>query len=64
MVNKRPSVSIDVVVQDITGHEDEYTLDKNGFQFVHHISQEKNFDDEGRITSEYYAEVELLLKEV
>ncbi|KAG6353609.1 hypothetical protein INS49_005571 [Diaporthe citri] len=62
--NKRPSVSIDAIVQDITGHENEYTLDKNGFQFVHHISQEKNFDDEGRITSGYYAEVEQLLKEV
>lgn len=62
--NKRPSVSIDVVVQDIAGHEDEYTLDKNGFQYVRHISQEKNFDEEGRITSLYYAEVERLLKEV
>lgn len=56
-------MSISVVVQDITGHENEYILDKNGFQFVHHISQEKNFDDEGRITSVYYAEVERLLKE-
>lgn len=56
-------MAIDVVVQDIAGHENEYNLDKNGFQFVHHISQEKNFDDEGRITGVYYAEVERLLKE-
>lgn len=48
----------------MAGHEDEYTLDKNGFQFVHHTSQEKNFDDEGRIAGVYYAEVERLLKEV
>lgn len=64
VVNKRPSVSINVIVQDITGHEDEYTLDRNGFQFVHHISQEKEFDDEGRITSGYYTEVEQLLKDM
>lgn len=57
-------MSIDVVVQDITGHEHEYDLDKNGFQFFHHVSQEKNFDNEERITSVYYAEVEQLLKDV
>lgn len=62
--NKRPSISVDVVVQDVSGHENEYTLDKNGFQFVQHTSQEKNFDDEERITGVYYAEVEQLLKEV
>ncbi|KAL1865002.1 hypothetical protein Daus18300_007349 [Diaporthe australafricana] len=64
VTNKRPSVPIDVVVHDITDHEHEYTLDKNGFQFVHHISHEKRFDDEKRITSVYYAEVERLLKDV
>ncbi|KAK2616137.1 hypothetical protein N8I77_002844 [Diaporthe amygdali] len=62
--NQRPSVSIDVVIQDVTGYEDEYKLDKNGFQFVNHTSQEKDFDDEGKITGVYYPEVESLLKEV
>lgn len=51
-------------MRDISGHEDEYSLDKNGFQFFRHVSQEKKFDDERRITGVYYAEVERLLKEV
>lgn len=51
-------------MQDVSGRENEFTLDKNGFQFVEHTSQEKDFDDEERITGVYYAEVEQLLKEV
>src|SRR5579859_7578938 len=45
----------EVEVYDIRGHEDEYTLDKNGFQVVKH--------DE-KIKSGYYKEVEELLKQV
>lgn len=64
MTNKRPSIATSVVVHDITGYESEYNLDKNGFQFVHHVSEEKTFKDEERIKGIYYAEVEQLLKNV
>ncbi|PCH36584.1 hypothetical protein WOLCODRAFT_140509 [Wolfiporia cocos MD-104 SS10] len=51
-----------VVVHDARGREQEFSLDKTGFQFVKHVSQEKEFDDEERIKTVYYKEVEELLK--
>ncbi|KAJ8489166.1 hypothetical protein ONZ45_g13683 [Pleurotus djamor] len=52
----------DVVVRDIRGKEDTVSLDKTGFQFVKHVSEEKEFVDEEAIKSRYYKEVEELLK--
>lgn len=54
----------DVVVRDARGKEKEYdlSLDTSGFQFVKHVSQEKDFEDEERIKDAYYKEVEELLK--
>ncbi|TBU23189.1 hypothetical protein BD311DRAFT_868949 [Dichomitus squalens] len=54
----------EVTVRDARGREDEFSLDKNGFQFVKYPSVEKEFDDEERIKAVYYPEVEKLLKEV
>jgi hypothetical protein len=54
----------EVSVYDIRGHEDEFTLDKNGFQVVKHVTQEKAFDDDAKIKTGYYKEVEELLKQV
>lgn len=51
-----------VVVHDVRGRESEFTLDKNGFQFVKHESAEKDFTDHEKIEHEYYKEVEELLK--
>ncbi|KAH9856791.1 hypothetical protein C2E23DRAFT_722103 [Lenzites betulinus] len=51
-----------VVVHDARGHEDELTLDTNGFQFLTYPSGEKDFDDEARIKAAYYPEVETVLK--
>lgn len=64
MTNKRPSVAFDVTVHDITGRESDYDLDQNGFQYIRHVSEEKDFRDEELITSLYYGEVERLLKNV
>ncbi|ROV97483.1 hypothetical protein VPNG_08724 [Cytospora leucostoma] len=64
VTNKRPSIAFGVTVHDVTGRQSDYNLDKNGFQFIHHVSEEKTFDDEERITSLYYKEVEQLLKDV
>jgi hypothetical protein len=59
----RPIQPLDVVVQDITGEVDKYTLDKNGFQIYSHTSQEKDFLDDDKIKAEYYPETEQLLKD-
>lgn len=50
-------------VTDISGSENKYTLDSHGFQLVHHESQEKAFVDEDQIKSNYYSEIEQLLKD-
>lgn len=51
-----------VVIHDARGHESEFTLDKNGFQFMKHVSQYLDFDDKEKIQSVYYKEVEELVK--
>jgi hypothetical protein len=54
--------AIDTVIYDIRGKEDTVSLDTSGFQFVRHMSQEKEFVDEEAIRTRYYDEVEELLK--
>src|SRR5271156_3083288 len=51
-------------INDIRGHESEFTLDKNGFQVVKSTTAEKDFTDDEKIKKEYYKEVEDLLKKV
>jgi len=51
-----------VVVHDARGHEADFSLDKNGFQYVKHVSQEKDFLDDEKIKEVYYKEVEDILK--
>ncbi|KAF8555715.1 hypothetical protein OG21DRAFT_1460557 [Imleria badia] len=51
-----------VVVHDARGKGDTLGLDVSGFQFVHYPSVEKDFVDEDKIKSVYYAEVEDILK--
>jgi hypothetical protein len=53
-----------VVVHDVSGDEQKYTLDSHGFQFVKHESQEKEFLYDQKIKAGYYPEVEQLLKDV
>jgi hypothetical protein len=60
----RPHATQNVIVRDITGDEDKYTLDSHGFQFTKHESKEKDFLDEEKIKAEYYPEVKQLLKDV
>jgi len=52
----------DAVVHDVRGKEDTVGLDKTGFQFVKHVSEENDFLDEELIKTRYYKEVEELLK--
>lgn len=51
-----------VVVHDARGKEELFSLDKSGFKYLNHVSEEKGFLDEDLITSRYYKEVEELLK--
>ncbi|OCH88906.1 hypothetical protein OBBRIDRAFT_757363 [Obba rivulosa] len=51
-----------VVIHDVRGKEDSVSLDTTGFQFVKHVSSEKDFLDEEAIKTSYYKEVEELLK--
>ncbi|EGN98328.1 hypothetical protein SERLA73DRAFT_138700, partial [Serpula lacrymans var. lacrymans S7.3] len=50
------------VIHDIRGQEHTVGLDKTGFQFVKHVSEEKDFLDDAAIEVKYYKEVEELLK--
>ncbi|KAK3328660.1 hypothetical protein B0T19DRAFT_425113 [Cercophora scortea] len=59
----KPFIEVPVLVTDITGNENTYTLDNHGFQLHRHESNEKAFDDDTRIKTEYYAETEQLLKD-
>jgi hypothetical protein len=60
----RPSEAHPVTVHDVSGHEAEFTLDGNGFQFHRHTATEQNFVDDEQIRSSYYPETEQLLKDM
>ncbi|PWY70835.1 7alpha-cephem-methoxylase P8 chain related protein [Aspergillus sclerotioniger CBS 115572] len=60
---ERPSAVLPVTIHDVSGHELDYTLDGNGFQFYYHTSAEKDFLDEDKIKQEYYPEIDQLLKD-
>ena len=51
-----------MTIHDVSGEEDQYTLDSHGFQYVKHESKEKDFTDDEKIKAEYYPEMEQLLK--
>ncbi|PCH39975.1 hypothetical protein WOLCODRAFT_98070 [Wolfiporia cocos MD-104 SS10] len=51
------------VINDARGRESDFSIDTSGFQFVKHVSAEKEFDDEERIQDVYYKEVEQLLRD-
>jgi hypothetical protein len=59
----RPAEPQESIIQDIAGHEQDYTLDSHGFQIYNHTSQEKDFLNDDKIKAEYYAETDQLLKD-
>ena len=61
--NNIKTEAYDVVIHDARGKEDTIGLDKTGFQYIRHVSQEKLFQDEEAIKTTYYKEVEDLLKQ-
>ena len=61
---KEPKDTRRMFVQDIRGNESSYSLDRNGFEIVHHLTEEKDFLDDDQIQKAYYPEVEELVKRV
>jgi hypothetical protein len=45
------------------GRNERFTLDRNGFRFVHHDTKVKNFFDEAEVRRVYYPEMEELVKQ-
>lgn len=60
----RSYTPLSTTVHDTRGHELDYTLDRHGFQFYYHESKEKEFQDDEKIKTQYYPEIEQLLKDV
>ena len=61
---EREHLTYPAIVHDVRGREAEFTLDKDGFEFVRRPVQEKDFLDDEVIKAGYYPEVEQLLKDV
>ncbi|KAI0544275.1 hypothetical protein F4679DRAFT_42827 [Xylaria curta] len=61
---ERPVAPQNVKITNIAGREAEFTLDKQGFQVVPSVAQEKDFLDDEHIKAVYYPETEQLLKDV
>lgn len=59
----QPIETAPATIHDVSGHELDYTLDANGFQFYYHTSAEKDFLDDEQIKRVYYPETEQLLKD-
>lgn len=57
-----PRVLVKTQVADVRGFESDFTLQKQGFQWVHWPTTQKNWDDDEDIKQGYYADCEELLK--
>lgn len=57
-------VQHEVVIENVRGKEDQYTLDNAGFQWLNAPAKHKSFQTEEEVKSEYYPESIELLKKV
>ena len=57
-------IPVTVTVTDVSGQEDNFTLDSHGFQYHKHLSVAEGFPDEQAIRKNYYPECVKLLKDV
>jgi hypothetical protein len=64
ITNERPHRAHNFVITDVSGNEDKYSLDEQGFQYCRHESREKDFTKEEAIQGAYYDECAQLVKEV
>ncbi len=63
-----PKIAVDIVVGDLTGREQEFTLQKNGFclakQETHFMKTTEDIQNTDKIKNEYYPEMAAWLKEL
>jgi hypothetical protein len=57
-------VKHDVLIEDVRVLEEHYSLDKNGFTWLHASATDIDFSDEDAVRLTYYEECEALLKEI
>lgn len=57
-------MAVPTTITNVNGHEDEFSLDCQGFQYVRHKAAIENFDDFEKVKREHYPEMEKLLWEV
>ncbi|KAI0408995.1 hypothetical protein F4802DRAFT_547336 [Xylaria palmicola] len=64
--NERPTIAKPTIVSDVTGEEDKYTLDANGFQFCRRATRlrDGDFHDSELVEAEYYPEARQLLRDI
>lgn len=60
---RQPKVEVPSTITAVNGHEDEYSLDNQGFQFIKHTTN-TNWDDTESIKRDHYPEMAKLLEEV
>lgn len=61
-----PNIDVPVSITDVTGREADYSLLRNGFQYVKHASQlgDAEFEDEELVKKVYYPEMAEFLRGV
>ena len=59
-----PRVMVKTKVADVRGHESEFSLDKQGFQWVHWPPALSKWNNDEEIQRVYYPDMEALLKKV
>ncbi|KAI1434639.1 hypothetical protein GGR50DRAFT_694855 [Xylaria sp. CBS 124048] len=64
--NERPYIPKPMIIHDVTGDEDKYTLDKHGFQYCRSDTQlhDTDFHDKELVEARYYPEAKQLLKDI
>ncbi|KAL0941581.1 uncharacterized protein CTRU02_204344 [Colletotrichum truncatum] len=60
----KPCDTREVTIHEISGHEEHFNLEKDGFQWFRHATSFKNFSDERLIKEVYYPETEALLRDL
>ena len=57
-------MSVDATITDISGREDKFTLDNDGFVLTRQVTKVTDFLDEQNVRTHYYPELVQLMKKV
>jgi hypothetical protein len=57
-------MSFEATITDITGREDQFTLDNDGFLLTRQVTKVTDFLDEQNVKTHYYPELVELMKKV